>query len=90
MNWDGHQDIVNMAVDMLIEEHMDSNDKGEFQKILNDKHLVINTIENCIKETEELNNTGGIIWYAIMNTIEQNIEQIISSARAHIELLEDD
>ena len=87
MNQDGRHDIVNTAVDMLVEEYVASNDKDKFQQILNDKHLVINTIEKCIEETEELNNTGGIIWYAIMNTIEQNIERVISSARAHIELL---
>jgi restriction endonuclease len=90
MNYEGEHDIVNMAVDMLVEEHMYSNDKDKFQEILNNKHEVINTIEKCIKETQELNNTDGIIWHAIMNTIKQDIEQIISSVRAHIKLLEDD
>ena len=87
MNWEGQHDVVNMAVDMLVEEHIDDTDK--IQQILNDKHEVINTIEKCIKETEELKNTDGIIWHAIMNTIQQNIEQIITSARAHIELLKE-
>ena len=85
MNWDGHQDIVNMAIDMLVEEHMDGNDK-----ILNRKEEVMKTIEKCIEETEEMNNTSGIIGAAIMNTIKQNIEKIINSVRAHIELLKDE
>jgi hypothetical protein len=64
---------------------MDMEDKKAFHQTLNNKNDVLKIIETHIETSGDMNNTDGIVWHAIMNTIEGNLDQIIGSVRAYID-----